>query len=112
MNTAQPTPGDWTVEPIGDDELCILAGAGEEFGEPVSHLATMTDPREFGEGVQAANAAILAASKDTLAACRLFVAWERSSLEHGVPRDAALLVRAMVECHKAIAKATGEAVPT
>lgn len=65
MSRAEHTPIPWDVETVGGD-LCILAGRGERFGEPISLIATMTDPCEFGKGVQRANAELIVRAVNSL----------------------------------------------
>lgn len=53
------TLGDWDVEQSSSEDgttFVLLAGRGEEwFNEPVSEIATFTDPGEFPKGVQIEN---------------------------------------------------------
>lgn len=58
------TDCEWMLGRIGEDELCITSGRGELWSEPVSHLATLTDPCEFPPGVQLANGRLMRAARE------------------------------------------------
>lgn len=65
-------------------------------------LMLILNDSEFGDGAMDRAQAKLQAMRMALDACHAFIKWERSSLEHGKPRDTQMLVDAMVKCHRAV----------
>lgn len=65
-------------------------------------LMLILDNDEYGDGALECAQVKLKTMRLALDACLAFIKWERSSLEHGKPRDTQLLVDAMVQCHKAV----------
>jgi hypothetical protein len=103
---AQHTPGPWAVEdPMGADVgLAVVQDGLKSHQWEFIALATKSEGKDrrsrfISAGEQAANARLIAAAPDLLAACQAFIAAD----------DFKECVEAGEMVAKAIAKATGEA---
>ena len=97
------TPGDWTRE--GASVVVRSSSGGYENLIAHGHAENEIPEDQFFKNLTLIAAAPALARRvvELEAALRLFVEWERSSLEGGKLKDPRLLVTAMVACHRVLA---------
>lgn len=77
-NRAKHTPGPWRKGRMADGSIGIHSEPFD-LDTPCSEIATLTDPHGFADGVAEANARLIAAAPDLLAACKRMLV----EIEHG-----------------------------
>jgi hypothetical protein len=99
----------WIEHPFDSDEPDTCAWCGDYYpshdadcriGDALSPVPPGAQAEQRGRYERERR--LLEVNAALIKACTGFVLWERSSFESGKPREANLLVRALVDCHKAL----------